>query len=96
MQTLQAIQVSEVECDPDLKTTKDNVAGQVAPSSLKTYASDLRHFVYWIADHDLTLQSLSRDDLVTYSIYLGETYAKAIASCMWAVVRRLLDSCRGR
>src|SRR6266568_8171235 len=91
MQTTQAIQVSRVENDPALQATMHNVAGQLAPSSRKTYASDLKHFAHWMADHELTLQSLSRDDLVAYRAYLGETYAKATASRMWAVARRLLD-----
>ena len=44
-----------------------------------------------MADHARSLQLLSRDDLVAYRAYLGETYAKATAARMWAVAGRLLD-----
>jgi len=91
MQTTQAVRVFHVEYDPDLQATMHNVAGQLAPTSRKTYTYDAKHFALWMADRDLALQSLSRDDLVAYRAHLTEAYAKATASLMWAVARRLLD-----
>jgi integrase/recombinase XerD len=88
---MRAIQVHQVEFDADLSATMHNVAGQLAPTSRKTYLHDARHFAHWMADHALSLQLLSRYDLVAYRAYLGETYAKTTASRMWAVAGRLLD-----
>lgn len=96
MHTTQAIQVFQVEGDPDLEATMHNVAGQLAPTSRKTYTYDAKHFALWMANRDLTLQSLSRDDLVAYRAHLAEAYAKATASRMWAVARRLLDEAAQR
>lgn len=76
---------------PPLAATMQNVAGQLAPTSRKTYAIDAKHFAQWMTDQDLSLFSLGRDELVAYRTYLAEQYAKTTASRMWAVTRRLLD-----
>jgi len=88
---IRAVQVHQVEFDADLSATLHNVAGQLAPTSRKTYLHDARHFAHWMADQARSLQLLSRDDLVAYRAYLGETYAKTTAARMWAVAGRLLD-----
>ncbi len=44
-----------------------------------------------MADHDLTLHSLSRNNHVTYRAHLAEMYAKATASRMWEVAQHPLD-----
>ena len=75
-----AIQVFQVRCDPDLHATMHKVAGQLAATSCKTYTYDVKHFAHWMAHRDLTLQSLSRDDLVPYRTHLSETYANVTAS----------------
>ena len=86
-----AIQVKEMVLAPPLAATMQNVVGQLAPTSRKTYTVDMKHFAQWMADQNLSLISLNRDDLVAYRTHLAETYAKSTASRMWAVVRRLLD-----
>jgi integrase len=91
MQKTQAIQVNETVLDPTLSETMHNVAGQLTPTSRKTYTHDAKHFAQWMADRGLALHTLSRDDLVDFRAHLSETYAKATASHMWAVARRLLD-----
>ena len=44
MHNMQAIQVQQVEFEPDLAATMHNVPGQLAPTSRKTYLYDARHF----------------------------------------------------
>lgn len=86
-----AIQVKDVVLAPSLAATMQNVAGQLAPTSRKTYTVDVKHFAQWMADQDLSLTTLNRDDLVAYRTHLAQTYATSTASRMWAVTRRLLD-----
>jgi site-specific recombinase XerD len=73
-----------------------NVAGQLAPSSRKTYTIDAKHFAHWLADQGLSLNALNRDDLVTYRMHLAEAYAQSTAARMWAVARRLRDEAMQR
>jgi integrase/recombinase XerD len=91
MHRVQAIQVKNIVLDPPLSATIQNVAGQSVPPSRKTYTVDVKHFAGWMAERDLSLSLLSRDDLVVYRVHLAVTYAKAAASRMWAIARRLLD-----
>ncbi len=91
LQKIWAILVHQAEFNSDFWATMHNVAGQLAPTSRKTYLHDARHFAGWMSEHARSLQVLSRDDLVAYRAYLGETYAKATAARMWTVVGRLLD-----
>jgi integrase/recombinase XerD len=91
MQKTQAIQVNETVLDLAFAATLHNVAGQLAPTSRKTYTHDARHFAGWMTERGLAFHTLSRDDLVDYRAHLSETYAKATASRMWTVARCLLD-----
>jgi integrase/recombinase XerD len=91
MQRTPAIQVKMMVLTPPMAATMQNVAGQLAPTSRKTYTIDAKHFAQWIADRDLSINSLDRDDLVAYRTHLAETYAPSTAARMWAVARRLLD-----
>src|SRR6058998_1711765 len=86
-----AIQVKEMVLAPPLVATIQNVAGQLASTSRKTYTVDVKHFAQWMVDQHLSLASVNRDDLVAYRTHLAETYAQSTASRMWAVARRLLD-----
>ena len=86
-----AIQVKEMVLAPPLAATMQNVAGQLAPTSHKTYTIDAKHFAQWMVDQELSLTSLDRDGLVAYRSHLAETYAQSTAARMWAVARRLLD-----
>lgn len=86
-----AIQIQGMVLAPPLAATMQNVTGQLAPTSCKTYTIDAKHFAQWMIDQDLSLFSLGRDELVAYRRYLAEQYAKTTASRMWAVTRRLLD-----
>jgi integrase len=91
MHRISSIQVKDMVLAPPLAATMQNVTGQLAPTSRKTYTIDAKHFAQWIADRNLSLFSLGRDELVGYRMYLAEQYAKTTASRMWAVARRLLD-----
>ncbi len=91
MHRAQSIQVKEMVLAPPLAATMHNVAGQLASTSRKTYMVDTKHFAQWMAEQNLSLFSLDRDDLVAYRTHLAETYAQSTASRMWAVARRLLD-----
>ena len=91
MQRAPAIQVKAMVLTPPMAATMQNVAGQLAPTSRKTYTIDAKHFAQWLASRELSLSSLDRDDLVIYRAHLAETYAQSTASRMWAVARRLLD-----
>ena len=91
MYQTQGIPVKDIELDPSFSTTIQDIAGQLASTSRKTYTTDIKHFARWMVDQDLSLFSLDRDDLVTYRAHLAETYAQSTASRMWAVTRRLLD-----
>jgi integrase/recombinase XerD len=91
MQRTPAIQVKTMVLTPPMAATMQNVAGQLAPSSRKTYTIDAKHFAHWLAGQDLSLTELDRDDLVAYRAHLAETYAQSTAARMWAVARRLLD-----
>lgn len=91
MQRTPAIQVKAMVLTPPMAATMQNVAGQLAPSSCKTYTIDAKHFAQWLASQGLSLSSLDRDDLVAYRAHLAGTYAQSTVSRMWAVTRRLLD-----
>lgn len=91
MQRTPAIQVKAMVLTPPMAATMQNVAGQLAPSSCKTYTIDAKHFAQWLAGQELSLSSLDRDDLVAYRAHLAGTYAQSTVSRMWAVTRRLLD-----
>src|SRR6266700_5928641 len=86
-----SVQVKAMILTPPIAATMQNVAGQLAPTSRKTYTIDAKHFAQWLASQELSLNALDRDDLVTYRAHLAETYAQSTAARMWAVVRRLLD-----
>src|SRR5947209_4697928 len=91
MQRTPARQVKDMELAPSLATTMQNVVGQLAPTSRKTYLIDAKHFAQWMAEQNLSLFSLERDDLVMYRAHLAGTYVQSTASRMWAVAKRLLD-----
>jgi integrase/recombinase XerD len=86
-----AIQVKAMVLTPPMAATMQNVAGQLAPSSRKTYMIDAKHFAQWLSGQDFSLTELHQDELVTYRAHLAETYAQSTAARMWAVARRLLD-----
>lgn len=91
MQRTPAIQVKVIVLTPSLAATMQNVTGQLAPTSRKTYTIDAKHFAQWLADQGLSLTELHRGDLVAYRVHLAEMYAQSTAARMWAVARRLLD-----
>jgi hypothetical protein len=45
-----AIQVKEMVLAPPLAATMQNVTGQLAPTSRKTYTIDAKHFAQWMVD----------------------------------------------
>ena len=91
MHRAQSIQVKEMVLAPPLVVTMHNVVGQLNPTSRKTYMVDTNHFAQWMAEQNISLFSLDRDDLVAYRTLLAETYAQSTASRMWTAARRLLD-----
>jgi len=96
MHRTSALHVKKLGLAPPLAATMQNVAGQLAPSSRKTYMIDAKHFAQWLVIQELSLTDLHRDDLVAYRAHLAETYAQSTAARMWAVARRLLDEAAQR
>ncbi len=96
MHRIPPIQVKDIVLVPSLAATVQNVAGQLAPSSRKTYTIDAKHFAHWLDNQGLSLNALNRDDLVAYRMHLAATYAQSTAARMWAVARRLLDEAMQR
>lgn len=86
-----AIPVKAMVLTPLMAAAMQNVAGQLALTSRKTYTVDAKHFAQGLAGQDLSLLALDRDNLVAYRAHLAETYAPSTAARMWAVARRLLD-----
>jgi integrase/recombinase XerD len=75
----------------ELMPAVDNALKLVAPSSQRVYAHDVRVFATWLAEQDLTLQTLTRDHLIAYRAQLRARYAVATAQRMFTVARRVLD-----
>ena len=91
MQRTSATRLKTIVLAPPMAATMQNVAGQLAPSSRKTYTIDAKHFAQWLVSRDLSLTELQRDDLVAYRAYPAAIYAQSTAARMWDVARRLLD-----
>ena len=78
--------------DPVLEATFHALAGQLAASSRRQYQSDAKHFALWLSRHSLTLEKVSRDDIIEYRLHLAESYpVAATASRLLVVAKRLLD-----
>jgi len=78
--------------DPILEATFHALAGQLAVSSRRQYQSDARHFARWLAERELTLDKISRDDIIEYRRHLAENYpVAATASRLLVVAKRLLE-----
>jgi integrase/recombinase XerD len=90
-QKIRAIQIQQIEFDPEPTTTKHKVVGQLAHTSRRIFLHDAGHFTRWMVGHACSHQLISRDDLVAYRASIGETYAKATASRIWAVACCMLE-----
>ena len=66
-----------------------DVAGQLAPRSRRVYASDARHWIGWLTDNNLSLETCDRSDFIRYRQHLADTYQKVTAARMLSVARRL-------
>ncbi len=70
MQRTHAIQVKAMVLTPAMAAMMQNVVGQLAPTSRKTYTIDVKHFAQWLADQELSLYELIRDDQVDLAVNL--------------------------
>lgn len=86
-----SIQVKAMILTLPMVAKMQNVVGQLAPTSHKTYTIDAKHFAYWLMGQELSLTDLHRDDLVAYRTHLAEIYAQSTAARLWTVAMRLLD-----
>src|SRR5438270_13782 len=77
--------------DPLVAQLENSIAGQLAPSSQILYRRDMATFAKWLSLRNISLDALTRDDIIAYRAYLGETYAKATASRMLTVARRVAE-----
>ncbi len=71
-----------------------DVTGQLSTRSERIYRHDAEVFASFLLDQGLTvgtLHLLTRSHLIAYRKYLGESYAKATASRMFSVARRILQ-----
>ena len=68
-----------------------DVAGQLAPSSRRLYASDIKHFAGWLTARSLDILVVSRSDMVAYRQHLAESYAKVTAARMLTVAKRVMS-----
>jgi site-specific recombinase XerD len=67
------------------------VAGHLSAHTRRAYFQDSRHFLTWLARHQLELSNLSQTDMAQYRRYLVETFAKPTASRKFTIARKLLD-----
>lgn len=75
-----------------LDQTMTDIAGQLAPSSQRIYASDARHFANWMITHGLTPQTMTRSEMIAYRSYLAESsYSKPTKQRMFSVASRLMN-----
>lgn len=80
------------QTDPILEATLHALSGQLAASSRRQYQSDAKHFANWLTQHSLTLDKVSRDDIIEYRLHLAESYpVAATASRLLVVAKRLLE-----
>lgn len=87
-----SISAAEQSADLVLEATFHALAGQLAASSRRQYRSDAKHFALWLSQHPLTLDKVSRDDIIDYRRHLSENYpVAATASRLLVVAKRLLD-----
>src|SRR5713226_2043591 len=71
-----------------------DVTGQLSAHSERIYHHDAEVFARFLLDQRLTVETLhllTRSHLIAYRKYLGNTYAKATASRMFSVARRILQ-----
>lgn len=81
MQNMRAVQVHQVESEPDLATTMHYIVGQLAPTSRKTFLHDAKHFARWMAGDALPPSVLFRDDLSTDHEALSKAERDASQAC---------------
>ncbi|HEX2913788.1 MAG TPA: tyrosine-type recombinase/integrase [Chloroflexia bacterium] len=94
---LEIVPATTPQIDSELEATFHALTGQLAPRSQKQYRSDAKHFAQWLGEHNLLLQTVSRDDMIEYRRHLAETYPVAsTASRMLVVAKRLLDEATRR
>ena len=67
-----------------------DIAGQLAPRSRLLYRSDMQTFATWLVAQGLTLESLSRSDMIAYRQFVADKYAKSTAARLLTVARRVL------
>lgn len=83
---------TKTENNNDLAAPLADLAGQLAPRSRRVYMSDANHFAAWLGKRGIaSIRELTRSDVIEYRRHLAEGYAKATASRMLIVARRLLN-----
>src|SRR2546423_12321371 len=68
-----------------------DLTGQLSKKSRRIYRHDAKVFATWMIENGISVETLTRSDLINYRTYLNNTYQKATAARMLSVARRLID-----
>src|SRR5687768_3763666 len=66
------------------------IAGVLSEHSRRAYMGDIRHFLQYLTDHDLTLSEVTKPVLVSYRSYLARGFAPSTVNRRLTVARRLI------
>ncbi len=72
-------------------TAQSLVAGHLSVHTRKAYSQDARQFTRWMDDHKLSINTLTKSDMLQYRRFLSENFAKTTASRKLVVARKLLE-----
>lgn len=77
----------------DLSRAIEDVTGQLDKRSRRIYQHDIQAFVEWMQKRGLTLDMLTRSEMIAYRQHLAdaEKYSNATAKRMWSVTCRILN-----
>src|SRR5260370_36781024 len=75
----------------DFSQSIEDATGQLSKRSHRMYTNDAKMFALWLQEEGLAVKELTRSHMIAYRSYLDERYAKATATRMLSVARRILD-----
>jgi integrase/recombinase XerD len=67
------------------------IAGHLSPHTRRAYAKDAQEFTNWVAQESLSLETLTKGDILRYRRFLVEHFAKATAARKLVVARKFLE-----
>ncbi len=75
----------------DFSQAIQDATGQLGKRSRRIYENDAKMLALWLQEQGLAVKELTRPHMIAYRSYLDERYAKATATRMLSVARRILD-----